>query len=137
MDMSWVMSGRLRLNLQEINPKEVIEQALESVMPSAQMKGICIEKVLSAHTGPVKGDPARLQQVIWNLLTNAVKFTPKGGKVQVLLERADSHVEISVSDTGRGIEPEFLPLVFQRFRQADATTTRRYGGLGIGLAIAK
>jgi PAS domain S-box-containing protein len=137
LDMSWVMSGRLRLNLQEINPKEVVEQALDSVMPSAQMKGIRIEKMLNAHTGPVKGDPARLQQVIWNLLTNAVKFTPKGGKVQVLLERADSHVEISVSDTGRGIEPEFLPLVFQRFRQADATTTRRYGGLGIGLALAK
>ncbi len=87
--------------------------------------------------GPVTGDAARLQQVVWNLLSNAVKFTPKGGKVQVLLERVNSHVEISVIDTGIGIKPEFLPHVFDRFRQADATTTRRHGGLGLGLSIVK
>ena len=93
--------------------------------------------MLDPHAGPVSGDPARLQQVMWNLLTNAVKFTPKGGRVQVLLERVNSHLEMSVSDTGEGIAPEFLPYVFDRFRQADATTTRRHGGLGLGLSIVK
>ena len=93
--------------------------------------------MLDPLAGPVSGDPARLQQVVWNLLTNAVKFTPKGGRVQVLLERVNSHVEISVIDTGMGIRPEFLPHVFERFRQADASTTRRHGGLGLGLAIVK
>ncbi len=93
--------------------------------------------MLDPLAGPVSGDPARLQQVVWNLLTNAVKFTPKGGRVQVLLERVNSHIEISVSDTGIGIRPEFLPHVFERFRQADSSTTRRHGGLGLGLAIVK
>jgi CheY-like chemotaxis protein len=85
----------------------------------------------------VSGDPNRLQQVVWNLLTNAIKFTPKGGKVEVLLERVNSHVEITVTDTGQGIKPEFLPYVFERFHQADSTTTRHTGGLGLGLAIVK
>ena len=88
--------------------------------------------MLDPLAGPVSGDPARLQQVVWNLLSNAVKFTPKGGRVQVLLERVNSHVEITVTDTGMGIRPEFLPHVFDRFRQADASTTRRHGGLGLG-----
>ena len=116
---------------------EVIEAALAAVMPAADAKGIRIHKVLDSLAGPVTGDAARLQQVVWNLLSNAVKFTPKGGKVQVLLERVNSHVEISVIDTGMGIQPEFLPHVFDRFRQADASTTRRHGGLGLGLAIVK
>jgi CheY-like chemotaxis protein len=93
--------------------------------------------VLDPLAGPVSGDPARLQQVFWNLLTNAIKFTPRGGRVQVVLERVNSHLEVSVIDTGEGIRPEFLPHVFDRFRQADATTTRRHGGLGLGLSIVK
>jgi CheY-like chemotaxis protein len=96
-----------------------------------------VEKMLDPLAGPVSGDPARLQQIMWNLLSNAVKFTPKGGKVQVVLERVNSHLEITVADTGQGILPDFLPYVFDRFRQADASSTRKFGGLGLGLAIAK
>jgi CheY-like chemotaxis protein/anti-sigma regulatory factor (Ser/Thr protein kinase) len=115
----------------------VIEAALETVRPSADAKDIRIQKVLNPKAGPIKGDPARLQQVVWNLLSNAVKFTPRGGRVQVLLERVNSHVEISVTDTGLGMSKEFLPHVFERFRQADSSTTRLQGGLGLGLAIVK
>jgi CheY-like chemotaxis protein len=93
--------------------------------------------MLDPFAGPVSGDPNRLQQVMWNLVSNAIKFTPKGGKVQVVLERVNSHIEISVADSGQGIKPEFLPHVFERFRQADASTTRKSGGLGLGLAIVK
>src|SRR5206468_5748018 len=89
------------------------------------------------RAGPVSGDPTRLQQVIWNLLSNAIKFTPKRGKVVVLLERVNSHIEVTTTDTGEGIDPEFLPFVFDRFRQADSTTTRQHRGLGLGLAIAR
>jgi hypothetical protein len=96
-----------------------------------------LQTVLDSQTGPVSGDPNRLQQVFWNLLTNAIKFTPRAGRVQVLMERVESHVEVSVIDTGEGIAPEFLPFVFDRFRQADASITRRHGGLGLGLAIVK
>jgi CheY-like chemotaxis protein len=106
-------------------------------MPAAEAREIRIQKVLDHGAGPVAGDPGRLQQVIWNLLSNAVKFTPKGGRVQILLERVNSHIEISVSDTGQGIRPEFLPHVFDRFRQADGSTTRRHGGLGLGLSIVR
>ena len=106
-------------------------------MPAANGKQIRVQKVLDSLAGPISGDPARIQQIVWNLLNNAVKFTPKGGRVQVLLERVNSHIEISVVDTGIGIKPEFLPRVFDRFRQADASTTRRHGGLGLGLAIVK
>src|SRR5213076_2766083 len=93
--------------------------------------------IIDALTTPVSGDPDRLQQVVWNLLSNAIKFTARGGKVQLQLSRVNSHVEISVSDTGRGIAPDFLPYVFERFRQADASLSREHGGLGLGLAIAK
>jgi len=120
-----------------LNLSEVIEAALAAVMPAADAKRIRIHKVLDSLAGPVTGDFARLRQVVWNLLANAVKFTPKGGTVQVLLERVNSHVEISVIDTGIGIKPEFLPHVFDRFRQADVGTTRRHDGLGLGLAIVK
>jgi len=137
LDISRIVAGTLRLDVQRVNLAEVIDAALAAVLPAADAKGIRIHKVLDSLVGPVSGDPARLQQVVWNLLTNAIKFTPKGGQVQVLLERVNSHVEISVIDTGQGIEPEFLPLVFDRFRQADASTTRQHGGLGLGLAIAK
>jgi CheY-like chemotaxis protein len=96
-----------------------------------------LRAVLDPHAATIHGDPNRMQQVMWNLLTNAIKFTPSGGRVQVLLERVDSCVEVSVSDSGEGIKPEFLPYVFDRFRQADASTTRRHGGLGLGLAIVR
>jgi CheY-like chemotaxis protein len=137
LDISRIISGNLRLEVQRLHLSEIIEAALAAVLPAANAKEICIHKVLDSLAGPVTGDAARLQQVVWNLLSNAVKFTPKGGKVQVLLERVNSHVEISVIDTGIGIKPEFLPHVFDRFRQADATTTRRHGGLGLGLSIVK
>ncbi len=105
--------------------------------PAADAKGVRIQATLDPRVGPVSGDPNRLQQVAWNLLSNAVKFTPKGGRVQVRLQRVNSHVEISVSDTGIGIAPDFLPFVFERFRQADSSATRAAGGLGLGLAIVR
>jgi CheY-like chemotaxis protein len=107
------------------------------VQPAADAKGVRVQTVLDPRAGPVSGDPGRLQQVIWNLVSNAVKFTPRHGRVQVRLERVDSHLEIVVSDTGIGIRPDFLPYVFERFRQADAGTTRKTGGLGLGLAIVR
>jgi len=137
LDVSRISSGNLRLDVQRVNLSEVIEAGVAAVMPAANAKDIRVHKVLDSLAGPVTGDAARLQQVVWNLLSNAVKFTPKGGKVQVLLERVNSHVEISVTDTGIGIKPEFLPHVFDRFRQADGSTTRRHAGLGLGLAIVK
>ncbi|MFO0843676.1 MAG: ATP-binding protein [Gemmataceae bacterium] len=137
LDLSRIISGKLRLDVQRVALLDVIEQALAAVAPAAEAKGVRLHRVLDPLAGPVSGDPARLQQVVWNLLSNAVKFTPKGGKVQVVLERVNSHVEISVSDTGQGIRPEFLPYVFDRFRQADSSTTRRHGGLGLGLSIVK
>jgi PAS domain S-box-containing protein len=137
LDISRIISGKLVLDVQRVNLTEVIEGALDAVAPAAQGKGVRITKVLDSLAGPVSGDPARLQQVVWNLLTNAVKFTARGGQVQVLLERVNSHVEISVIDTGQGIPPEFLPHVFERFRQADGSSTRRHGGLGLGLSIVR
>jgi PAS domain S-box-containing protein len=137
LDLSRIISGKLRIDVQRVDAAEVIRAAVESVRPSAEAKEIRLETVLDSHAGVVRGDPARLQQVIWNLLNNAVKFTPKGGKVQIALERVNSHVEVTVADTGDGIAPEFLPHVFDRFRQADGAITRSYGGLGIGLAIVK
>jgi len=137
LDISRIVSGKLRLDVQRTHLAEIIEAAWASVTPAAAAKGVRIHKVLDSLAGPVSGDPARLQQIVWNLLANAVEFTPKGGQVQVLLERVNSHVEISVIDTGQGIKPEFLPHVFERFRQADASTTRQHGGLGLGLAIVK
>jgi CheY-like chemotaxis protein len=105
--------------------------------PAAAAKDIQVEMDLDSATGTVMGDPNRLQQVVWNLLSNAIKFTPRGGRVQVRLERINSHIELTISDTGIGIKPEFLPHVFDRFRQADQATTRQYGGLGLGLAIVR
>jgi CheY-like chemotaxis protein/two-component sensor histidine kinase len=137
LDMSRITSGKLRLDMQPTQPATFIEAALETVRTAADAKGIRLEKFLDPSAGPIYGDPARLQQVIWNLLSNAIKFTPKGGKVQIVLERVNSHVEISVADTGCGIKPEFVPYLFERFRQADSATTRQYGGLGLGLSIVK
>jgi CheY-like chemotaxis protein/anti-sigma regulatory factor (Ser/Thr protein kinase) len=125
------------LDVQRVSPVAFIQSAIETVQPAATAKGVRIEQVLDPLAGPVSGDANRLQQVVWNILSNAVKFTPRGGKVQVLLQRIESHVEITVTDTGMGIEPDFLPFIFERFRQADASTTRRHGGLGLGLSIVK
>src|SRR5438552_2003096 len=120
LDMSRVVSGKMRLDAQRVELPEVIDAALESVKLAAVAKGIVIKKVIDPLAGPVTGDPARLQQVVWNLLINAVKFTGQGGKVQVILERVNSHLDLSVSDTGRGIDPEFLPFVFERLSQAES-----------------
>jgi PAS domain S-box-containing protein len=137
LDLSRIMSGRIRLDVQRLALGSVVEGAIESMEPAAQAKGIRLEKILDPAPGLVSGDPARLQQVVWNLLSNAIKFTPKGGRVQVVLERVNSHLELSVSDTGIGIPSDYLPHVFDRFSQKDSSTTRSYGGLGLGLAIAK
>ena len=137
LDMSRIISGKIHLEVQPLQLHEIINNAIDAVRQSAVARQIRIHPLLDSSIGLVRGDPNRLQQVLWNLLTNAVKFTPQGGRVQVVLERVNSHVEITVEDTGIGIRAEFLPFVFDRFRQADPTTTRRYGGLGLGLSIVK
>lgn len=137
LDMSRILSGKVRLDVQRVNLSSAIESALETVKPAAEAKEIRLQSVIDPLAKPVAGDPNRLQQIFWNLLSNAIKFTPKSGKVQIVLERVNSHLEVSVSDSGMGISEEFLPYVFERFRQADATSTRSHGGLGLGLAIVK
>jgi len=137
LDMSRIASGKVRLDVQQADLVGVVQQAVSTVKPSADAKGIHLRQIIDPRIGLVTGDPNRLQQVVWNLLSNAIKFTPKGGKVDVLLQRVNSHVEITVNDSGIGIKPELLPHVFERFRQGDASTTRKHGGLGLGLAIVK
>jgi PAS domain S-box-containing protein len=137
LDMNRIISGKIRLDVQWVELAPLVESAVESVRPTADAKQIRLRTILDPLAGPVTGDPTRLQQVVWNLLTNAIKFTPKGGKVDVMLERVNSHLEITVHDSGIGIKSEFLPIVFERFRQADSSTTRAYGGLGLGLSIVK
>jgi PAS domain S-box-containing protein len=137
LDVSRIISGKLRLTVMPVELPPVIEAALDVIRPAAEAKNIRLQVMLDANAGLVSGDPDRLQQVIWNLLSNAVKFTQKGGRVQVTLEQLDSHVLITVSDTGKGIGAEFLPYVFDRFRQADSSITRLHGGLGLGLAIVR
>jgi PAS domain S-box-containing protein len=137
LDMSRITSGKLRLDVQQLQPVSFIEAAIETVTPAADAKGIRLERFLDPAAGPISGDPGRLQQVLWNLLSNAIKFTPKGGRVQIVLERVNSHIEINVADTGVGVKPEFIQHLFERFRQGDASTTRKFGGLGLGLSIVK
>jgi CheY-like chemotaxis protein len=137
LDFSRIISGRMRLDVGRVELAEVVEAAMDVVSPAADAKEIRLQTTLDPKAGPVSGDRERLQQVMWNLLSNAVKFTPKGGRVQVRLARVNSSVEITVSDTGQGISPEFLPYVFDRFRQADQTTTRRQAGLGLGMSITR
>jgi signal transduction histidine kinase/CheY-like chemotaxis protein len=137
LDMSRIISGTLRLDVQLIEPDKVIEAALGTVHPAAVAKRIDLRVDVARGIGTVLGDPGRLQQVMWNLLSNAVKFTPTGGTVQVLLSRDGQDVLIRVADSGIGISPEFLPHVFDRFRQQDASITRKHGGLGLGLSIAR
>jgi PAS domain S-box-containing protein len=137
LDVSRIITGKLRLDIRPVEPVSVINAAIDAVRPAAEAKNVRIKTALDPWAGIVSGDADRLQQVLWNLLSNAIKFTPEDGTVQVRLERANSHIEIIVSDTGEGIEPEFLPFVFDRFRQADSTLTRAHGGLGLGLAIVR
>jgi PAS domain S-box-containing protein len=137
LDMNRIASGKLRLDMQPVAPITFIQAAIGTVRPAADAKGIRIEKFLDPAAAPISGDSNRLQQVVWNLLSNAIKFTSKGGKVTVVLSRRNSHIEITVTDTGIGIKPEFLAHVFERFRQEEAATNRRFGGLGLGLSIVK
>jgi PAS domain S-box-containing protein len=137
LDVSRIIQGKLSLNLQQVELIPVLEAAIETVQPAADAKEIHIECRFDSIVGVVMGDVNRLQQVVWNLLANAVKFTPKGGRVDVKLERINSQIQIRVSDTGTGIAPDFLPHVFERFRQADSSSTRSHGGLGLGLAIVR
>jgi len=134
-DMSRMTTGKLQIELEPLPVVPVLEAALESVRPAAEAKGISISTSWRLRDANVLADATRLQQILWNLLSNAVKFTPEGGRISVSAERVDRRIRIAITDTGIGIDPAFLPHVFDRFRQADSATTRRYGGLGLGLAI--
>jgi PAS domain S-box-containing protein len=137
LDVSRIVSGKIRLDVQPVELPQIIDNAVATIQPAADAKRVRVQTIVDPRVAPVSGDPGRLQQVVWNLVSNAVKFTPRNGRVQVRLERVNSHVEIVVSDTGIGIPSEFLPHVFERFRQAEAATTRKTGGLGLGLAIVR
>ena len=137
LDMSRIASGQFRLDVQPVRPRQVVLEAVELVRPTALAREIEIRTVLDSQDTVVRGDPQRLLQVLVNLLDNAIKFTPAGGRVSVTLERVNSHIEVSVQDNGRGIGPDVLPHVFERFRQEDGSSTRREGGLGLGLTLAK
>ena len=137
LDVSRIISGKLRLELVPLDLRPIVEAAVDTVRPTADAKSIKLEPAFDLTAGHVAGDQERIQQIVWNLLTNAIKFTPKGGRVQVRLERAGSSAAVVVSDNGQGIESEFLPFVFERFRQSDGSSTRAHGGLGLGLAIVR
>ena len=137
LDMSRITSGKMRLDVQPLDPAGFIEAAIQTVTPAADAKGIRLRRLLEPAAGPITGDPNRLQQVVWNLLSNAIKFTGRNGRVEVVLRRAGSQIEILVADTGLGIKPEALPLIFERFQQGDSSRTRAVGGLGLGLSIVK
>jgi CheY-like chemotaxis protein len=137
LDVSRIRVGKMRLDLRQVALPVVIEGALDAVRPAATAKGIRLQPVIDPLVGRVTGDPQRLQQVVWNLLMNSVKFTPKGGRVQVYLQRVNSQVEIMVSDDGQGIPADVLPFVFEPFRQGDSSSTRAHSGLGLGLALVK
>src|SRR5688572_17446960 len=137
LDVSRIVSGKLRLEVEILEVGPLVEAAIETLRPAAEAKAIKVQRTLAVDTGPVKGDPARLQQTVWNLLSNAIKFTPKGGQVHIQVARVDGFIEIVVADSGIGVPAKFLPYVFDRFRQADNSTTRGHSGLGLGLAIVK
>lgn len=137
LDVSRIITGKLRMDVRPADPDSFIDAAVDAVRPAAEAKGVRIQKVTDTGTVSIPGDPVRLQQVVWNLLANAIKFTPRGGRVQIRSERVNSHLEIIVSDTGSGISSDFLPHVFDRFRQADQKTSRQHGGMGLGLAIVR
>ena len=137
LDVSRIITSKLRLDMHPVDLAPVIQTAIDAVRPAAKSKNIGLHVVFDPEAGPISGDPDRLQQVFWNLLTNAIKFTPEHGRVEIHLRRSGSRVEVDVRDTGQGISRKFLPFVFDRFRQADSSTTRGYGGLGLGLAIVR
>jgi CheY-like chemotaxis protein len=137
LDVSRIITGKLRLEARPIELAPVVEAGVDAVRPSAEAKEIALHLDLAEGLPQVLGDPDRLQQVVWNLVSNAVKFTPQHGRIDVALRREDSHVTLRVGDSGKGITPDFLPFVFERFRQADSTSTRSHGGLGLGLAIVR
>lgn len=137
LDISRIVSGKMRIETKPLNLADTIRSAVDSIMPAAEAKNIRLQMVIDAATGSVIGDSDRLQQVIWNLLANAVKFTPFGGRVWIEMERTETDTAITVRDNGIGINPEFLPYIFDRFSQQDTSSTRSYGGLGMGLAIVK
>jgi PAS domain S-box-containing protein len=137
LDVSRIVSGKIRLDVRAVDLPSVIDNAIATVQPAADAKGVRLHALIDPRSAPVSGDPDRLQQVIWNLLSNAVKFTPRGGRVQLRLERVNSHIELVVSDTGAGIRQDFLPYVFERFRQSDSGPARKSGGLGLGLSIVR
>lgn len=137
LDMSRIIAGKLRLDVQRVVLADVLDQVLRSIQPAVKARGLRLERTVDPSAGAVVGDPDRLRQIIWNLLDNAVKFTRAGGTVRASVQRGSSHAELVVSDTGEGIDPRFLPYVFERFRQADGGTSRRLGGLGLGLSIVK
>jgi signal transduction histidine kinase/ActR/RegA family two-component response regulator len=137
LDTSRITTGKMRLDVRRVDLQPVIHGALDAVRPAADAKGIRLETTFDGGASIVSGDPARLQQIVWNLLMNAVKFTPKGGRVRLELRRAGAHVQIVITDTGQGVGPELLPHLFERFRQADSSSTRKHGGLGLGLALVK
>ena len=137
LDVSRIITGKLRLDVRPADPNTFIEAAVEALRPAAEAKGVRVQKIIDTGLVSIPGDPIRLQQVVWNMVSNAIKFTPRGGSVKVILERVNSHIDIVVSDTGQGIPPDFLPHVFDRFRQADQRTTRQHGGMGLGLAIVR
>jgi PAS domain S-box-containing protein len=137
LDISRIITGKLRLEVRSVEMDRIIEAVVEGVRPSADARKIHLQTAIDPKTGPICGDPDRLQQIIWNLLSNAIKFTPEGGRVEARLERPGSQVEITISDTGRGIDPELLLHVFDRFRQFDSSSRRRHGGLGLGLSIVR
>lgn len=137
LDVSRIITGKLRMDVQPADPNTFIDAAVEAVRPAAEAKGVRVQKVMDTGAIAIPGDPVRLQQVVWNLLSNAIKFTPRGGRVQIRSQRVNSHLEIVVTDTGQGIAADFLPHVFDRFRQADQRTSRQHGGMGLGLAIVR
>lgn len=137
LDVSRIITGKLRMDVRPADPNAFIDAAVDAVRPAAEAKGVRVQKVVDTGLLSIPGDPVRLQQVVWNLLSNAIKFTPRDGRVQIRSERVNSHLEIVVSDTGQGIPPDFLPHVFDRFRQADQKTSRQHGGMGLGLAIVR
>ena len=137
LDVSRIVSGKMRLEIRSVDLQDLIEISVDALRPAADAKNIRLQTVSDATAPPIAGDADRLRQIIWNLLANAVKFTPKGGRVQIKLETVDSHVELTVADDGIGIDAATLPFVFERFRQSDGSTTRKHGGLGLGLAIVR
>jgi len=137
LDVSRIMSGKLALDIDLVDVSSVVEAALDQIGPAAQARRLALEVTIAPDLPPLRGDPARLQQVVWNVLSNAVKFTPPGGRIELFVERSGAFTEIRITDTGKGIEPDFLSRVFERFEQVDSSTTRSEGGLGLGLAIVR